>query len=112
MKHTLWPSLYIHLWLLAVVGCVAHKPVRVVVNLQVQEAKEFVLAVADKMPLWDADVTIAQYERVEIANVKADIEVAKLATSEIELLRDVSKLRADWKALCALDELLRHTSLT
>ncbi len=40
------------------------------------EARDYVLAVADKMPLWDADA-ISRYERVEIATVKADICMAQ-----------------------------------
>ena len=63
---------------LLLVGCAAHRPVPVPVlpDAEISEAKDFVVAVADKMPLWDADA-ISRYELVEIATVKADIAMAK-----------------------------------
>ena len=45
-------------------------------DAEIAEAKDFVVAVADKMPLWDADA-ISRYELVEIATVKADIAMAQ-----------------------------------
>lgn len=93
------------------VGCTAHKPVVIGIDLLVREAQDYVMALSEKMPLWDDDVKLAQYEKVELAVVKADIEVAKRANSEIEFLKDVAKLRKDWDTLYALDDLLRHVSL-
>lgn len=93
------------------VGCAVHKPVVVGVDPLVKEAQQYVMAISEKMPLWDDDVKYVQYEKVEIAVVKADIEVAKRANSEVEFLKDVAKLRKDWDTLCALDDLLRRISL-
>ncbi len=45
------------------------------------EARDYVVAVADKMPLWDAD-DISRYERAEIATVKADICMAQQEQEE------------------------------
>ena len=78
---------------------------------EISEAKDFVLAVADKMPLWDADA-ISRYERVEIATVKADIAMAQQAQGRGPFLEYVAKLRDDWDALVALDEMLKKESLT
>ena len=91
----------------------AHRPVAAIAvpDPEISDAKEFVGAVADKMPLWDADA-ISRYERVEIATVKADIAMAqqdrrkRLTSSD-----DVTKLHDDWDALVALDEMLKKESL-
>jgi hypothetical protein len=106
-------SMFIHSLLLFVIGCVVHKPVTVhEVDPLVKEGQEYVMALSAKMPEWEKDTHYVIYERVELATVEADIEVAKRATGEIEFLKDVSKLREDWNKLVALDDLLRHTSLT
>ena len=76
-----------------------------------QKRKDFVVAVADKMPMWDADA-ISKYERVEIATVKADIAMAQQSEEEGPFLEYVSKLHDDWDALVALDEMLKKESLT
>ena len=78
---------------------------------EVSEARDFVVAVADKMPLWDADA-ISRYERVEIATVKADIAMAQQAEEKGQFLEYVAKLHDDWDALVALDEMLKKESLT
>jgi len=105
-------SCLIHSLLLFVAGCSAHRPVAVVLapDPEVSDARDFVGAVADKMPLWDAD-TISRYERVEIATVKADIAVARQEEERGLLLEDVTKLHDDWDALVALDEMLKKESL-
>ena len=105
-------SCMIHGLLLLVVGCSAHRPVATVVvpDPEIADAKEFVGAVADKMPLWDADA-ISRYERVEIATVKADIAVAQQEEEKGPFLDDVTKLHDDWDALVALDEMLKKESL-
>jgi hypothetical protein len=72
------------------------------------EGKQFVAAVADKMPMWDADVDYAVYERAEIATVKADIAMARRAQGE-DFFSYVEKLHADWDALVALDEQLKKS---
>ena len=54
-------------------------------DAEISEAKDYVLAVADKMPLWDADA-ISRYERVEIATVKADIAMAQQSRRESPFL--------------------------
>ena len=64
--------------LLILLGCAVHRPVvaaRALPDPEISEAKDFVAAVAGKMPMWDADA-ISKYERVEIAVVKADIAMA------------------------------------
>ena len=105
-------SCLIHGLLLFVAGCSAHRPVAPVVvpDPEISVAKEFVGAVADKMPLWDAD-DISRYERLEIATVKADIAMAQQEDEKGPLLDDVTKLHDDWDALVALDEMLKKESL-
>jgi hypothetical protein len=76
----------------------------------VSDDKECVLAVADKMPMWDADA-ISRYEQREIATVKADIAMAELDDGKSVFLADVAKLHDDWDALVALDEMLKKESL-
>jgi hypothetical protein len=105
-------SLVIHS-LLLLAGCSLRRPVAAspaVPDPEIADAREFVGAVADKMPLWDADA-ISRYERVEIATVKADIAVAQQEQEKGPLLEDVSKLHDDWDALVALDEMLKKESL-
>jgi hypothetical protein len=98
--------------LLLVSGCSAHRPAAVPVlpDAEISDAKEFVVAVADKMPMWDADA-ISRYERVEIATVKADIATAQQDDEKSAFLEDVTKLHDDWDALVALDEMLKKESL-
>jgi hypothetical protein len=99
--------------LLLVSGCATHKPVSasVLSDPETSEARDFVVAVADKMPLWDADA-ISRYERVEIATVKADIALAQHEEGKDRFLEDVTKLHQDWDALVALDIMLKEESLT
>ena len=107
-------SCLIHgLLFLILLGCAAHRPIAVepVPDAEISEARDFVLAVADKMPLWDAD-DIARYERVEIATVKADIAMAQQEQEKGPFLEYVARLRDDWDALVALDERLKKESLT
>jgi hypothetical protein len=98
---------------LILLGCAAHRPIVVepVPDAEISEARDFVLAVADKMPLWDAD-DISRYERVEIATVKADIAMAQQEQEKGPFLEYVARLRDDWDALVALDERLKKESLT
>jgi hypothetical protein len=107
-------SCLIHgLLFLVLLGCAAHRPIAVesVPDPEVSEARDFVLAVADKMPMWDAD-DISRYERVEIATVKADIAMAQRTVEKGAFLEYVARLRDDWDALVALDERLKKESLT
>src|SRR5271156_4951084 len=106
-------SCLIHGLLLFVMGCSAHRPVAAIVvpDPEISDAKEFVGAVAGKMPLWDADA-ISRDERVEIATVKADIAMAQQEDEKGPFLEDVAKLHDDWDALVALDEMLKKESLT
>jgi hypothetical protein len=94
--------------LLLCLGCAHHRTVAVVapVDDEVSEGKDFVMAVAKKMPLWDADA-ISQYELVEIATVKADIVMAQEAEDTGAFLEAVALLEHDWEALVALDEVLK-----
>jgi hypothetical protein len=98
---------------LLLLGCAAHRPIAIepVPDAEISEARDFVLAVADKMPLWDAD-DISRYERVEIAKVKADIAMAQQDQEKGPFLEYVARLREDWDALVALDERLKKESLT
>lgn len=98
---------------LILMGCAAHRPIAVepAPDAEISEARDFVLAVADKMPLWDADA-ISRYERVEIATVKADIAMAQRTAEKGAFLEYVAKLHDDWDALVALDERLKKESLT
>ena len=98
---------------LILLGCAVHQPIAVepVPDAEISEARNFVLAVAGKMPLWDADA-ISRYERVEIATVKADIAMAQQEQEKGPFLEYVARLRDDWDALVALDERLKKESLT
>jgi hypothetical protein len=97
---------------LVLMGCAAHRPITVPVvpDAEISEARDYVLAVADKMPLWDADA-ISRYEQVEIATVKADIAMAQQEKDRGPFLEYVARLRDDWDALVALDERLKKESL-
>src|SRR5258708_39065424 len=106
-------SCLIHgLALLLLVGCAAHRPVTapVLPDAEISEAKDFVVAVADKMPLWEADA-ISRYELVEIATVKADIAMAQQTEERGPFLAYVARLHDEWDALVALDEWLRRESI-
>src|SRR5271170_4613002 len=97
--------------LLLVSGCATHRPIplNAVPDAEMTEGRDFVGAVADKMPLWDEDA-ISRYERVEIATVKADIAMARQSEKEPfkqSFLAYVSKLHNDWDALVAWDEMLK-----
>jgi hypothetical protein len=99
--------------LLAFSGCALHTlpagpPFH---DTDVTQAKHFVEAVDDKMPMWDTDV-LAPYERQAIATVKADIAIARQSQERSALLDSVQKLHEDWDALIALDELLKTVSVT
>ena|ERR1700761_6851218 len=98
--------------LLLCLGCAQHHPVAVVVPVddEVSKGKDFVAAVANKMPLWDADA-ISEYEQIEIAMVKADIAMAREAEDTGAFLEDVALLEHDWEALVALDEILKKESV-
>jgi hypothetical protein len=98
--------------LLLVSGCSGHRPVAISVlpDAGVSDDKEYVLAIADKMPMWDADA-ISRYEQREIATVKADIAIAEQDDGKGVFLADVTKLHDDWDALVALDERLKKESL-
>jgi hypothetical protein len=99
------------LWLL--LGCAIHRPIplNAVPDAEITEGRDFVGAVADKMPLWDEDA-ISRYERVQIATVKADIAMARQTPEKEPFLAYVSKLHNDWDALVAWDEMLKKESLT
>jgi hypothetical protein len=94
-------------------GCALHLPVGMPSSqdAEVGEAQSFVKAVSEKMPLWDAD-SLAPYERAEIATVKADIALARQSTERDQFFQLVDKLRDDWDALLALDEMLKKELLT
>ncbi len=98
--------------LLLISGCSAHRPaaVRVPPDAEISDSRDFVMAVADKMPMWDADA-ISRYEQVEIATVKADIAMAQQDDEKSSFLEDVTKLHDDWDALVALDDMLKKESL-
>ena len=98
--------------LLIVAGCAAHKPIAAVLppDAEVAEGKDFVVAVAGKMPLWDADA-ISIYEREQIATVKADIAMAQQQDGRSAFLDYVTRLHQDWDALIALDETLKEEQL-
>jgi hypothetical protein len=98
---------------LILLGCAAHRPIAAppIPDPEVAEARDYVQAVADKMPLWDADA-ISRYERVEIATVKADIAMAQQEKERGPFLEYVARLRDDWDVLVALDERLKKESLT
>ncbi len=79
--------------LLLLLGCATHRPIllNAVPDAEIAQARDFVGAVADKMPMWDEDA-ISCYERVEIATVKADIAMARQMEQK-EPVKDVSGIR-------------------
>jgi hypothetical protein len=98
--------------LLSLSGCATHRPIllNAVPDAEIAQARDFVSAVAGKMPRWDED-DIARYERMEIATVKADIAMARQMEQKEPFLACVSKLHDDWDALVAWDEMLKKESL-
>lgn len=103
--------------LLVLSGCASHvfrsttgPLLNAVPDAEIAQARDFVGAVADKMPMWDED-DISRYERVEIATVKADIAMARQMEQKEPFLAYVSKLHDDWDALVAWDEMLKKESL-
>ena len=100
-------SCLVHSLALLICGCAARKPV-VLHNDAVFSGRSFVASVDAKMPEWDADVDFAQYERAEIATVKADIATATTVDSVDEFLKYVTKLHKDGDSLVELDERLRR----
>jgi hypothetical protein len=112
-------SCLIHGLLLLLLGCAApvFRSITAPILLdalpdpEIAEGRDFVGAVAGKMPMWDGD-DISRYERVEIATVKADIAMARQTQEKEPFLTYVSKLHDDWDALVAWDEMLKKESLT
>lgn len=106
-------SCLIHAMLLLLLGCATHRPIVLsgLGDADLAAGKDFVGAVAAKMPMWDAD-EISRYERVQIATVKADIAMARQNEETASFLEYVSKLHVDWDALVAWDEMLKKESLT
>ena len=72
-----------------------------------KDAHDFMMGVAEKMPLWDAD-KLGQFERREIAAVKEDIMAAEQASDPDDFLIDIQKLHDDVDILQALDDSLNH----
>ena len=79
---------------------------------EVSKANVFVEAVEAKLPEWDAGEMFAQYEQVEIAQVRRDVQSAKEMDNAPELLAAVARLHIDWNKLVALDERLRKVEIT
>ncbi len=77
---------------------------------EIAAARHFAEAVADKMPLWDAD-ELSRYEGAEIGAVKADILTTLQEEESGPLLEDAVRLHAHWDALVALDAMLKQESL-
>lgn len=73
---------------------------------QVKDAHDFVMAVAESMPKWDADY-VGRFERAEIALVKSDILICNQDTDVDDFMIDVQQLRIDDAALVALDDALQ-----
>ena len=73
-----WSCLVHGLLLLVLSGSLTYRPAArpAAPDPEIAAARQFAEAVADKMPLWDADA-ISRYEGVEIATVKADIAMAQ-----------------------------------
>jgi hypothetical protein len=99
--------------LLLLSGCATHRviPLNAAPDAEIAEGRDFVGAVAGKMPMWDEDA-ISRYERVQIATVKADIAMAQQTGEKEPFLAYLSKLHNDWDALVAWDEMLKKESLT
>lgn len=105
-------SCAIHVLVVLLLGCHVHRPLAPAVapDAEMAEAKQFAQAVAEKMPAWDAD-TIACYEAVEIAAVKADVMATLEEDDRYLLLEDAARLHDDWDTLLALDAMLKQYSL-
>lgn len=100
-------SLAVHMLLLFCCGCAAHRPIGSLrSDALVREAKGYVVDVKSRMPLWDADY-VGQFEREEIARVKADIFAAQMAPTRLALLEAAARLHRDFDSLRALDERLK-----
>lgn len=74
---------------------------------EVAAEKDYVRAVSEKMPQWDADWE-APYEVDEIAHVKLDLMVCGDATDVAEFMDDVKTLRSDADKLIAVDDFIKQ----
>lgn len=96
--------------LASVAGC-AQVPMDSVVNVytdkEVAAEKDYVRAVNEKMPQWDADWE-APYERNEITQVKLDLMVCGDDRDVAEFMDHAQKLHEDAEKLVALDGWLQR----
>jgi hypothetical protein len=109
----------IQLWLLLLIpiGCV--RPIKTVPTVipsiainasDVQSGREYVNRIIAAMPSWDADA-LSQYERKEIATVKADVAACEAATDPNTFLAAVDKLVEDSGVLMTLDDNLKRNKV-
>lgn len=101
--------------MLASVAVYAQEPMDAVKNVysdkEVAAEKDYVRAVDEKMPQWDADWE-APYEAAEIARVKLDLMVCGDDTDVAEFMDHAQTLREDADKLVALDAFIQmmHTT--
>lgn len=73
----------------------------------VEEAHHMVAKVAKNIPLWETD-DLGQFERQEIAKVKADIDDCNSASTDDDYMEFAQRLFEDAAALQAADDALLH----
>lgn len=79
-------------------------------DLLVSEARSYVAHLAGILPAWDADY-LGQFERAEIAAVRADINNCNTASTDEDFMAFAQRLMEDAAALRALDEKLAKDSV-
>jgi hypothetical protein len=101
--------------MLASVAGYAQEPMDAVKNVfsdkEVAAEKDYVRAVNEKMPQWDADWE-APYEVDEIAKVKLDLMVCGDDTDVAEFMDHVKTLHDDADKLIAVDEFIKRMHTT
>lgn len=72
----------------------------------IRDAKEIILNITEKMPVWDEDKP-GQFERELIEVVKIDIQVCAFDDNVPNFMDDYGSLLNDFQALVALDDALK-----
>jgi hypothetical protein len=78
----------------------------------VEDARASAQNIEDALPIYIKDEGMARLERVEIAAVQADAAIVDGEKDPDRFISEVEKLKADWSALVALDEILQKEKLT
>lgn len=76
------------------------------------DAREAVHDIEDALLVYTQDEGMTRLERTEIETVQADAAIVDREKDPPRFFPEVEKLKADWGALVALDEILQKEKLT